>query len=126
MQGDNLMPVVYRSERMNASYGHSGIHFSEPNIVLLRTKSLDWSYEREWRQLFSIRKCKKLRVESGSVQYFQELPARAIASVILGVRCQPDTEMAVRELLRTRNLKHVRLQRAVLHDRDFRLKIIKA
>lgn len=125
-KGENLMPVVYRSERMNASYDHRGLKFIEPNIALLRTKSPDWSYEREWRQIFSVRKCRKLRTESGSVQYFQKVPARAVSCVILGVRCKQDTEAAVRELLRTKELRHVRLQRVVLHERDFRLKIVKA
>jgi hypothetical protein len=124
--GDNLMPVVYRSERMNAAYDCTGLKFLEPNIALLRTKSPDWSYEREWRQLFPIKKCSKLRSESGFVQYFQKLPAKAIDSVTLGVRCAPDTEAAVRELLRSKELRHVRLQRAILHERDFRLKIVKA
>ena len=125
-QGENLMPVVYRSERMNASYGHSGLKFLEPNIVLLRTKSPDWIYEKEWRQLFSISKCKKLRSENGTINYFQSIPPDAISSVILGVRCKPDTESAVRELLCTKALKHIQLRRAVLHEREFRLKIIKA
>jgi len=125
-KGENLMPVVYRSERMNASYDHSGLKFLEPNIVLLRTKSPDWSYEKEWRQLFSIRKCKKLRSENGAICYFQSIPPDAISSVILGVRCKPDTESAVHELLRTKLLKHVKLSRAVLHEREFRLRIVKA
>jgi len=125
-KGDNLMPVVYRSERMNASFDHGGLKFLEPNIALLRTKSPDWSYEREWRQLFSIRKCRKLRTESGSVQYYQTIPAKAIASATLGVRCSQDTEAVVRELLRAKELRHVRLQRIVLHERDYRLKIVKA
>jgi len=124
--GNNLMPVVYRSERMNAAYDHIGLKFLEPDIALLRTKSPDWSYEREWRQIFPVRKCTKLRSESGHVQYFQKLPAKAIDSVTLGVRCAPDTEAAVRELLRSKELRHVRLQRAILHERDFRLKIAKA
>jgi len=119
--GENLMPVVYRSERMNAAYDHKGLKFLEPNIALP-----DWSYEREWRQFFPVRKCTKLRSESGWVQYFQKLPAKAIDSVTLGVRCTPDTEAAARELLRSKELRHVRLQRAILHDRDFRLKIVKA
>jgi hypothetical protein len=124
-QGENLMPVVYRSERMNASYGHSGLKFLEPSIVLLRTKSPDWIYEKEWRQFFPIRKCKKLRSENGTINYFQSIPPDAISSVILGVRCKPDTESAVRELLRTKPLRHVQLRRAVLHEREFRLKIVK-
>ena len=45
---------------MNASYDYTGLKFSEPSITLLRTKSADWGYEREWRQLFAVRKCQRL------------------------------------------------------------------
>lgn len=120
----NLMPVVYRSERVNATYGAKGLSFDEPNISLVRTKNLDWSYEKEWRQMFPLDMCTKFHEEAGCVSYFQSLPAKALKSVILGARCQPATEVAIHELTQRRDLRHVKVRRAMLHERDFRLKIV--
>ena len=122
-KAENLMPVAYRSERVSASYDKKGLNFDEPEIGLFRTKNLDWSYEKEWRQTFALRVCEKLHI-GGRACYFRHLPARAISHVILGVRCQKETESAIRELVKRRDLRHVRVLRAVLHDRDYRLKII--
>lgn len=123
-KAENLMPVTYRSERVSTSYGKQGLDFDEPEIALVRSKNLCWSYEKEWRQLFPLRECQKLHVDGRGVGYFQPLPADAISSVILGVRCRPDTEAAVRELVDRPDLKHVKVRRAVLHETDFRLKIV--
>ena len=126
IEPENLMPVVYRSERVNATYGACGLSFNEPNISLVRTKNLDWSYEREWRQMFPVKTCTKIHDADGGITYFQQLPARALKSVILGARCQPAIENAVRELIRRKDLRHVKMRRAILHDRDFRLRIVDA
>lgn len=121
---ENLMPVVYRSERVNASYGPRGLSFNEPNISLVRTKNLDWSYEKEWRQMFPLKTCTKVHGADGNVSYFQPLPPKALKSVILGTRCKAATENAVRELILRRDLRHVKVKRAILHERNFRLKIV--
>jgi len=121
---ENLMPVVYRSERVNASYGPRGLSFNEPNTSLVRTKNLDWSYEKEWRQMFPLKTCTKVHGADGNVTYFQPLPPKALKSVILGTRCKTATENAVRELIQRRELRHVKVKRAILHERDFRLKIV--
>jgi hypothetical protein len=126
IEPENLMPVVYRSERVNATYSSRGLSFIEPNIGLVRTKNLDWSYEKEWRQMFPLETCTKIHRADGTITYFQPLPPKALKSVILGTRCQPATENVVRELIRRRDLRHIRLKRAVLHERDFRLKIVDA
>jgi hypothetical protein len=124
--GQNLMPMVYRSERVDATLSFSGLSFQEPAAALFRSKSPHWSYEREWRQFFMLRKCIKHRTETGAVHYFQPIPPKAIAKVILGIRCDEGTEQTVRELLRKKELKHVRLERAAIHERDFRLGSVKA
>ncbi len=126
MKPENLMPVVYRSERVNASYGPRGLSFNEPNISLVRTKNLDWSYEKEWRQIFPLKTCTKVHGADGNVIYFQPLPPKALKSVILGTRCKAATENAVRELIERRDLQHVKVKRAILHESDFRLKIVDA
>lgn len=123
--GSNTMPVIYRSERVDAAYNR-GLNIREPAIALFRSKSSHWSYEREWRQFFRLSKSAKVKTDSGGTAYFQKLPPRAIAEVILGNRSLPALERHVRKVLSSPRLRHIRLRRAVLHERDYRLTIIDA
>jgi hypothetical protein len=125
-QGGNLMPVVYRSERVAAAFTSEGLEFVESTDSLMRTKSLDWSYEKEWRQMFSISECQRVHLDGGKVFYFQSLPPRAISSVTLGARCTATLQQAVRDVLSLKAMKHVKLLRAVLDDRQFRLRVVDA
>jgi hypothetical protein len=122
----NLMPVSYRSERASAVFDREGFAFNEHALSVVRTKSLAWSYEQEWRQLFELNTCTKVHNPDGTVDYYKAIPADAIGSVMFGVRCQSQTEKIVRELITRPDLKHVRLWRAVLHERDFKLKVVPA
>ena len=124
--GQNLMPVIYRSERVDATFDYNGLQLGEPGLSIFRSKSPHWGYEREWRQFFLLRKSAKIQTESGCVLYFQKLPPTVINQVILGFRCSPEIEGAVRDALTHRNLRRVQLRRAVLHERDFRLKLVDA
>jgi hypothetical protein len=125
-QPSNLMAVSYRSERASAVFDRNGFAFNEHVLSVVRTKSLEWNYEREWRQLFTLDTCTKVHNPNGSVDYYKPLPPDAISSVMFGVRCRPKTDELVRELVTRPNLQHVRLWRAVLHERDFKLKVIEA
>jgi hypothetical protein len=122
----NVMPVVYRSERVAAVYTSDGLEFVESTNNLIRTKSIDWSYEREWRQMFAISECRRRHLEGSKVCYFQSLPPRSISSVILGARCDVDLEQAVRDVINRKAMRHVKLLRAVLDDREFRLQVVAA
>lgn len=119
----NLAPVVYRSERVTATYGKKGFDLSEVAVELLRSKSPHWSYEKEWRQLFNLRDCNRVESVDGAARYFKKLPPKAIHSVILGNRCPPDFVTRVLEALDSDKLRHVHLQRAVLHERDYKMTI---
>lgn len=122
----NLAPVSYRSERASARYDLSGFNFDEHELSVVRTKSLAWSYEREWRQLFQVKDCTKIHNPDGTTCFYVSVPSDAIASVIFGVRCGPQTEKIVRDLKKRADLQHVRLSRAVLHERDFKINVVPA
>ena len=124
--GENLMPVIYRSERVDAYFGQRGLKLREPILSIFRSKSPHWGYEREWRQFFSLRKSAKVQTETGCPLWFQKLPPTAVSQVILGSRCSPEMEHAVRDALKHRRFRRVQLRRAVLHERDFRLKLVDA
>ena len=122
----NLVPVSYRSERTSAKYDLKGFAFDEHELSVVRTKSLAWSYEREWRQLFQVNDCTKIHNHDGTTCFYVIIPSDAIASVIFGVRCRPETEKIVRDLKKRSDLQHVRLSRAVLHERDFKINVVPA
>lgn len=123
---ENLTPVIYRSERVDAFCDQRGLKLREPVHSIFRSKSPHWGYEREWRQFFWLRKSTKMGTENGHPLYFQKLPPTAISQVILGSRCSPKTEQAVRDALTHSRFRRVQLRRAVLHERDFRLKLMDA
>ena len=123
-QATNLMPVSYRSDRVSATYDSEGFAFDEHELSIERTKSLVWSYEREWRQRFRVKDCTKIHNPDGTTCLYVSIPSDAIASVTFGVRCRPETEKIVRELKKQPDLQHVRLSRAVLHERDFKINVV--
>jgi hypothetical protein len=120
----NLMPVSYGSERASAKYVRKGFAFDELSVVT--RKSLDWSYEREWRQLFPVKYCTKIHNPDGTACFYVTIPSDAIASVIFGVRCRPELEKIIRDLKKREDLQHLRLSRAVLHERDFKINVVPA
>ena len=123
----NLVPVSYRSERVSASFDSKGsFAFDEHEMSVVRTKSLAWGYEREWRRLFQVKDCTKIDNPNGTPCFYVSVPSDAIASVIFGVRCRPETEKVVRDLKKRADLQHVRLSRAVLHERDFKINVVPA
>jgi Protein of unknown function (DUF2971) len=61
----NLMPVSYRSDRVSARVDTKGFAFDEHELSVVRTKSLAWSYEREWRQLFQLKDCTRVHNPKG-------------------------------------------------------------
>jgi Protein of unknown function (DUF2971) len=120
----NLMPVSYRSERASAKYDSEGFALDEHELSAVRIKNLVWSYEREWRQLFQVKDCMEIQNPDGTC-FYVSIPSDAIASVIFGVRCRPETEKKiVGELKKRPDLQHVRLSRAVLHERDFKINVV--
>lgn len=91
------------------------------------TKSEEWSYEKEWRMMFPLQSTAIMpNSVIGRIHLFS-VPPDAITGVILGARCNEATENAVREVLaRDDEMRHVRLQRAVVSGSQFRLSFVNA
>jgi hypothetical protein len=137
----NLMPVNYCSERARASLDSNGIFaFDEHETLVARIKSPAWSYEDEWRWLLKVEDCAKTDTEPfgrcpkcGSpidrpdgTRLYVKIPSDAVASVIFGVRCCPETENAVRELKKREDLHHLRLWRAKRDEHEFKINVVPA
>lgn len=127
-RGNNIvLPVLYRSERVGATIGEDGsLELREGPEIFFRSKSLHWSYEKEWRQFFPLNESDRVVAGDGTALYFQKLPAEAIQTVILGMRCSSELSEKIRRVLEQPKFSHVLLQRAEPHERDFRLSLVKS
>jgi hypothetical protein len=94
---------------------------------IISSKSDDWSYEHEFRQIFALSSSsltkKPLKDNDQNLGYFLSIPPEAIVSVTLGPRCSPELENEVREVLQKPCFSNVKLDRAVLHKNDFVIEI---
>ena len=91
---------------------------------LIRTKSQQWCYEQEWRQLRMLAECTPQEdsqvCRPARTNYYLPIAASAVAEVIIGCRCK-DGDIA--RLLNAPELAHVKRHRACIHDTDFALNI---
>lgn len=83
---------------------------------VLRTKALFWSYEEE------------VRIQLPLVPEFQldenggmEFQPRAVKSVIIGCRAEPDFEGRICDTLKHSDYSHVQILKAGFHDQDYKL-----
>jgi hypothetical protein len=120
-----LVPVEYREERVKMGYhaARRSRELQEQINSLIRRKSPQWSYEREWRQLRFLRQCKKEEDASslGRVNYFFLIEPQLIRQVIIGCRA-PKT--LIREITKIKTLSHfahVQFLHACMHKTDFAL-----
>jgi hypothetical protein len=126
-RGKGLRPVVYIKERIffDACWevGSSELATYEDQVIF--SKSADWSYEDEFRQIFTLSSSsltkKPLEDKNKTLGYFLPFPPEAIVSVTLGPRISPELENKVREILQKPCFSNVKLDRAVLDKSDFAL-----
>jgi hypothetical protein len=123
---DKLLQVVYESERakLELAWTRDSPEYGRYVKELVTTKSPGWRYEREWRELFPLNRCKTEEQPSRRL-YFVGIPSRLITRVILGWKCAEETEEAVRIALAQPYLQHVVLEKAVLHETAFALEVVK-
>ncbi len=60
---------------------------------LLRTKSIHWRYEREVRLVWALRDCIHDADCNGQRRYFQQIPPECFKEVILGYRCERNSDL---------------------------------
>ena len=124
-QEKGLRLVVYVKERVVFDscweIGSSEMAIYEDQLIV--SKSADWRYEDEFRQIFTLAstslKKKPLNDENPTLGYFLPFPPEAIVSATLGPRCSPELENEVREILQQPCFTHVKPDCAVLHKSDF-------
>jgi hypothetical protein len=123
--GDKLLRVSYEPERarLDLAWTPESDQYTEYVKKLVLTKSLQWRYEQEWREIFSLRQC-GIERQDNRTSYFVTIKPRLITRVILGCRCDDQTVAAVKAALSKPGFRHVVLEKAVLHEREFALEAV--
>jgi len=90
---------------------------------LIQRKSIHWRYEKEVRVLWSLAGLTREHDRHNQILYFTKIPSEMITEVILGYRCNrnsddPNLEKTVRDLIRENKL-NVQLNRAEPSDSRF-------
>ena len=118
-----LREVEYVRQRVlwDTSWAPGGLQETRFLNQLIFTKNDEWKYEHELRQLFTLRGLSNRTLGDGSQGYVLPIPPQIVASVSLGIRCSKALEKAVRSTLNNPHFRHVRLDRARLHESDFAL-----
>jgi len=116
--------VDYKEERvlmgLVADLCEAPPRLAEIITALIKTKSRDWFYEREWRQLHNLAQCLSCRdpQRGNKLVHHKVISPAAICEVIRGSRCD---SAHLNELLAQREFAHVKCRRARIHDTDFKL-----
>jgi hypothetical protein len=116
-----LKPVIYSRERVIIP----GVQCSRRSFFskmdrLIRTKSIDFKYEREWRICLPLAKCKKRR----GGMFLRRIRRVCIKEIIIGPRCSlRDKRSIEREV--AESLRHIRVNVLMTGNRNFRLRFDK-
>jgi hypothetical protein len=94
-----------------------------PTDDLFLTKSIHWSYEREWRVLEPLVGAKKVIARKPFPIYLCEYPVTALREITLGARMQDGMKSTITGYLHEPEFRHVLLRQATLDDRDFAVRL---
>ncbi len=112
-----LRPVQYADKRPKLDM--SAVNDERGFEVFALTKSSHWAYEDEQRLIWPLELCEI--AANGKTRLF-EVPPSAVHSVTLGCKATQETESELLRLVsRDKERRHIRIQRAKLHETDFAL-----
>ncbi len=117
---DKLKDVNYVKERIcttRRSKTDPGLRSGD----VLRTKSIQWEYEHEWRWI----ECSPSHKDADDqkVQFLRPFPAESISEIILGYRSSIiELVDPIRKIIKeTPDYAHVRLRQVALHANEYKL-----
>jgi hypothetical protein len=88
------------------------------------TKSIDWSYENEWRMLAPLTSASEVIGNGPTAIHLFEFPKSAIKSVILGCRITSSKKTEIRRILcKNDEYLNVRIYNSQIDERHYRLSI---
>ncbi|MCX2709045.1 DUF2971 domain-containing protein [Pseudomonas sp. DCB_BG] len=111
-----LNKVVYSDERPS---GVAGAMSAEAAYL---TKGLDWSYEKEWRILQSVKNASVVKGVPGFEVHLFDYPSDAVSKIIVGARASAETKESIKELLSDKKVwPNATLYHALVDERHYRL-----
>ena len=120
--GIKMHCVGYSGQRpkINILDDFESTEFKEKLSKILETKSVDWSYEKEFRNIFddaSLMDLEQqglacLRKFNGKETWFLRLKPESIREIIFGLYTEESLRLAIRKLIARPELRHVKLYQA--------------
>lgn len=107
-------PIIRRGPITNLKQVWEGI------LRVVRTKSVAWSYEEEWRIVAPLPTC-EVHKKGDAELYFFRFPPEAISGVLLGSRVSQKNADAATSDLKALNRPYLKLFQVFRHERDYRL-----
>lgn len=115
----HLRKVIYCEQRL--SYTLLDINNFSPFL----TKSIDWSYEAEWRMLLPLSSAAMTVGNGATTVHLFEYPRSAIKSIILGCRMNESKEKEIRQIITNADIfKNVACLKAEVDEVHYRLHIM--
>ncbi len=112
----SLQPVIYASKRLELDMAQIVI---DPRMFL--TKNEDWDYEQEMRLIRPIKEASDVKEDNPPVYLF-DIPKNSLRSVIFGKNfAKGDFELVVKKIQSDKCLAHVRLEKAFMDSKFFRM-----
>jgi hypothetical protein len=114
-----LQKVDYRDDMIVIPPNFLELSKKEQGKIIYKntyTKYNDWIYEDEYRAIVSFDHAENKR--------YIDLNAGSILEVILGLNCDLETELSIIDILKRDEYKHVKFNRAVLHDRKYMMNYV--
>lgn len=114
-----LHRVVYKDDMIEIPNNFLELSEEEQETIINKNtfiKYSDWAYEDEYRAI--------VRFDHEENKRYIELNPSSILEVILGLHCDLDTELSVKDILKRDEYHHVKFQRAVLHEKKYMMKYV--
>ncbi|MFQ5928386.1 MAG: DUF2971 domain-containing protein [Acidobacteriota bacterium] len=117
---------IYRLTKVAYSANRPNVALSKLSLVdTYFTKGLDWEYEQEWRLFADVNDASEIKGNKPYPICLFDLPAEAIAEVIVGCRANNDLTTSVSSILNSNpRLRHVTFKKAVINEKEYKLDIV--
>jgi hypothetical protein len=88
-------------------------------------KSQHWEYEKEWRMIVPLGRCRNVTASPQDDIFLLELPKSCITGIILGCRMSTENKERILNVLRNdHEYRHVSFRQAEMDEQEFRLRLI--
>lgn len=114
---DHVQEVDYVEDMILVPDNFPAIGKAEQVSIIYKSthkKYKDWKYEQEYRAIVNFDHAEKKR--------YIDIPPESIVEVVLGLHCDLETELNIKSILQGSEYRHVKLKRAFLDDRKYRMR----